>query len=63
MNLYIDQYGSKYYASTVKELKEQVGAGRVSIMYVDGKDGKTYNVGYVIGQTWLTAYTPLRKLA
>lgn len=63
--LYIDQYGSKFYASTLKELRRQVSTGgnRVSIMYVDGTDGKTYRVGYVIGQHWLTAYVPQYEVA
>lgn len=57
--LYIDQYGCKFYAKTIKELRQEVGGGRVSKMYIDGKDGKTYHVGYVIGGHWLNAYEPV----
>ena len=59
--LYIDQYGYKYYASTVKELRSQIGMGgsRVSKMYVDKVDGSIAHIGYVIGQYWLTAYQPV----
>lgn len=62
--LYVDQYGNRFYASTVRELREQIAGGksRVSIMYVDGKDGKTYRVGYVIGGHWLAAYVPERSI-
>ena len=56
--LYISQYGDKFYAKTLKELREQV-SGRCSIMYNDTRDGSTYRSGYVIGDLWLTAYIPL----
>ena len=61
LTLYIDQYGNKFYASTVKELRSQIGMGgsRVSKMYVDKKDGRTVQIGYVIGGHWLTAYSRL----
>ncbi len=63
--LYIDQYGNKFYAATVKELRSQIGMGgsRVSKMYVDSKDGKQYQTGYVIGNHWLSCFTPMRKQA
>lgn len=56
--LYIDQYGCRFWAKTVKELREQIGmgGGRVDKMYIDKKDGRTVHAGYVIGQHWLTAY-------
>ena len=60
INLYIDQYGNKFYARTLKELKEQV-SGSVKKMYVDSQTLGTPDVGYVIGQHWLTAYTPVEK--
>lgn len=60
--LYLDQWGQRFYAKTVKELQEQVG-GKVSKMYIDGKDGKTYHTGYVVGQHWMTAFVPMRKEA
>jgi hypothetical protein len=61
ITLYIDQYGNKYFASTVKELRSKIGNGgsKVSKMYIDGKGFETYHVGYVIGRYWLRAYKPL----
>ena len=57
--LYINQYGNKIGATTVKSLREQAGGGRVSKMYIDKKDGKSYHVGYVVGKQWFTAYKPV----
>jgi len=59
LTLYIDQYGQRYYAMTVKELRRKIGGGgcRVWKMYQDEK-GKSFHVGYVIGEHWLTAYHP-----
>lgn len=59
--LYIDQYGTKFWAKTVTELREQIGMGgsRVSKMYRDKTDGRIMHVGYVIGGHWLTAYAPV----
>jgi hypothetical protein len=60
--IYIDQFGSKYFCYNVKDLKEvHYLSGKVSKMFVDSKDGKTYHVGYVVGQHWLDAYVPFRK--
>ncbi len=56
--LYLDQYGHRYFASSLKELKAQV-PGRVQKMYADKKDGTTVHVGYVIGDHWLNAFIPL----
>ncbi len=63
--LYVDQYGQRFYASTVKELRSQIGGGgsRVGIMYVDRKDGSTARIGYVIGSHWLREYCPNIKAA
>lgn len=58
--LYLDQYGNTFYASTLKELKEQV-SGKVSKMYSEHEAGKVCHVGYVIGQHWLTAFVAYRK--
>lgn len=55
--LFIDQYGNRFWASTLSELKAQL-SGRVEKMYTDKVDGSTYHTGYVIGQHWLTAYRP-----
>jgi len=59
--LYVDQWGNHFYADTVKELKEEVGAGKVRIMYRDKKDGSTVRCGYIIGQHWLEAYMPFEQ--
>jgi len=59
--LYIDQYGTKFHCLYVYELKtEHHLSGKISKMYVDGKDGKTYHIGYVVGNHWLTAYQAVR---
>ncbi len=58
MMLYLDQWGNKFWARTVKELREQI-PGRVGKMHVDKKDGSIVHVGYVIGEHWLTAYAPV----
>ena len=59
--LYIDQYDNRFFASTVKELRSQIGMGgsRVSKMYRDKKDGSVVHCGYVIGKHWLHAYEPV----
>ena len=62
MNVYIDQYGQRFYAATVRELRTQI-PGRCSKMYIDAKDGHSYHIGYVIGQLWLTKYAPVRVKA
>jgi hypothetical protein len=63
LTLYIDQWGSKYWAKTVKELRRAVGMGgsRVAKMYRDKKDGRVVHVGYVVGEHWLTAYRPVEN--
>lgn len=65
MTLYIDQYGTQFYAATIKELRSKIGMGgsRVSKMYVDKKDGTTVHIGYVVGKHWLTAYQRVEKRA
>lgn len=61
--LFIDQYGNKWRAGTVKQLREKIGGGHVSIMYQDTKSAGTVRAGYVIGQYWLTEYRPAETLA
>ena len=63
--LYVDQYGNRFYASTVRELRSQIGAGksRVGIMYQDSKSRGTLRTGYVIGAHWLSEYTPNERAA
>lgn len=61
--LYLDQYGNKFFARTVKELRSKIegGGSRVSKMYIDKKDGSTVHCGYVIGGHWLTAFVPFEQ--
>lgn len=63
--LYLDQYGNRFWAKTIKELRNQIGMGgsRVSKMYRDKKDGRIVHVGYVVGSHWLTAYQPVERTA
>lgn len=56
--LYIDQYGNRFGAKSVRELRKTI-RGRCSKMYVDRKDGTTVHVGYVIGQHWLSMFAPV----
>lgn len=58
--LYIDQYGNKFGAKSVRELRRKIGNGgsRVSKMFVDRK-GQTLHTGYVVGRHWLTMYKPV----
>ncbi len=55
--LFIDQYGNRFDASSVRELRGKIGRGgsRVSKMYRDKASG-TVHCGYVVGEHWLTAY-------
>lgn len=57
--LYIDQYGNKWHARTVSELREQIGGGKISKMYIDKADGRTVHIGYIVGQHWCRAYMPV----
>jgi len=59
--LFIDQYGNRFYANTIKELRSKIGMGgsKVEKMYIDRKDGSTIHTGYVIGGHWLTMYAPV----
>ena len=59
--LFIDQYGNRFFAHTVKELRKQIGMGgsKVGKMYRDRKDGSTIHTGYIIGGHWLTMYAPV----
>jgi hypothetical protein len=62
MRLFIDQYGNRIYAKTVRELREKRGGGRVGKMYVDRGD-KTLHIGYVVGNQWFTEYAPVERAA
>lgn len=61
--LYIDQYGQKLWAKTVKELREKAGGGRVFKIYVDkiaGEHaGKSVHCGYGVGSRWFSAFAPV----
>ncbi len=56
--LYIDQYGERIWAHTVKELRKKAGSGRVFKIYRD-RGEKTIHVGYGVGQRWFSAFVPL----
>lgn len=55
--LFIDQYGGRHYATSVRELQRQLG-GRVSKMYI----GDGVHVGYVVGQLWCRMYQPIQNI-
>ena len=62
----IDQYGNTYHdlgAHPRKALLAKLGRKHAERMYVDGHDGKSYHIGWIIGGLWLTVYRvePLRK--
>ena len=63
----IDQYGKTYHGlkHPRKELMERLCNQHCSKMYVDTTNGKSYHVGYVIGDHWLNIYEviPWRKEA
>lgn len=61
--LYLDQWGNRYFAKTVRELREKLGGGRVSKMYRDTKDGDVVHTGYVVGAHWCEAFAPVRNPA
>lgn len=65
LTLYIDQWGSHFYARTVKDLCKQIGMGKswARKMYRDKKDGSVVHCGYVVGRHWLTAYQPVEIAA
>ena len=60
--MYLDQYGCKYLARSLKELKKEVcphiDYPKTSIMYKDKKVGTTVRCGYIVSDHWLTAYIP-----
>ena len=59
--LYVNQYGERWYAKSVRELHRKVGGARPSKMYVDLKDGRTVHIGYVVGAHWCTAYQRMER--
>lgn len=61
----INQWGDTYHnlEHPRKDLCEKLYSKHAEKMYVDGKDGNRYHVGYVISGEWLTLYEvkPFRK--
>lgn len=62
--LFIDQYGNRFFAHTVKDLRKQIGMGgsKVEKMYCARKDGSTIHTGYFIGNHWLSMYAPVYNI-
>ncbi len=61
--LYLDQYGSKWFATSTRDLHRQIGGARPNKMYVDLKAGGTIHIGYVVGGHWCTAYQRVEQAA
>lgn len=59
--LYVDQFGNRFYARTLSDLRAQIPGG-ISKMYID-RDGGSWHIGYIIGQHWLTKYAPVENPA
>ena len=58
--MFVDQWGNRWTACTLRELHKQIGGGFISKMYEDDSNGKTYHVGYIIRNHWCRAYAPVR---
>lgn len=63
LTLYLDQYGNRWLARTVRDLRDQIGGGRVSRMFRDKADGSSVHVGYVVGAHWCDAFQPVEIAA
>ena len=62
--LYLDQWGNRYWAKSVRELHRRLGGGRPSKMYRDDPlTKKVIHIGYVVGKHWCGAYVPYAKEA
>lgn len=59
MRVFIDQWGDRVIAATVKELQRKAGGGRVSRMFRDKKDGRIVRCGYVVGSRWFNEFQPV----
>ena len=57
--MYVDQYGSKIYARSVKSLRDLAGGGRVSKIYREINGDVTHHCGYSVGDRWFDAYAPV----
>lgn len=70
MYLAIDQFGGKTILEDIKHktLKQKFFCGRIEKMYIDSKEGDTYQTGFILGQgrgyepLWISVYhiKPLR---
>lgn len=57
--LFIDQYGSKHWAASLKELKARACyRGGAAKQYRDLPDGRAAWTGYILGARWFTAFNP-----
>ena len=63
IRLFIDQYGERIFAPTLRVLREEVGGGKISKMYRDTKSSGTLHVGYVVGRRWFTEYVAVERKA
>lgn len=61
--LYIDQFGNRWGAATLRELREKLGGGRIAKMYRDKTNGTAVHCGYIVGRHWCTAYQPVELAA
>lgn len=63
----VDQWGNTYHGLTKprRDLIRKIGVQHCTRMYVDGTDGKTYHVGWVVGRHWCRVYRvePMREVA
>ena len=64
----IDQYNQTYHnlgQHPRKALLDRLYSKHADKMYIDGKDGKSYHTGYIIGGMWLKLYkvTPVKNLS
>lgn len=60
----VDQYGHTYFltartaGNTARQkLLSMLGATKAIRMFVDGADGETKHIGYIVGRLWITLYT------
>jgi hypothetical protein len=58
----VNQYGRVIHVVHPRKDLESILGGKAHKIYVDGKDGKTYHIGYVIRNEWYSLYTDVRKV-
>lgn len=61
VTLYVDQWGNRFMARTVKELHAKVGGARPAKMYADRIGKPPIHIGYVVGGHWCTAYQRVER--